>query len=147
MSPINVSLDALIQAFDDNSLERSYYLDKTTGRVFNLLEDHSDPETEEMAWEIEADGGRRYISIPKMSLEEEIAERESFVNDLKEEELKKKLTEMLETDRSNGRRFTDFITKERQARDQWRAYRRARSRERAHRWIESLEISIRLMSS
>lgn len=147
MSPINVSLDALIQAFDDNSLERSYYLDRNTGRVFNLLEDHSDPGTEEIAWEIEADGGRRYILIPKMSLEEEIAEREAFVNGLEEEGLKKKLTDMLESDRSNGRRFLDFVAKERQARDKWRAYRRSHSRERANHWIQSLDLAVRLTSS
>ena len=147
MSPINVSLDALTAAFDDNSVERSYYLDRNTGRVFNLLEDHSDPETEEIAWEIEADGGRRYILIPKMSLEEEIAERESFVNDLEEEGLKKKLAEMLEGDGANGRRFMDFVTKERQARDRWRAYCRVRSRERANRWIASLDLAVRLTAS
>ena len=74
--------DALIVAFDDNSLERSYYLDRDSGKVFNLLEDHHDPETEEIAWQIEADGGRRFIQIPKLSMEEMMQEQDAFLESL-----------------------------------------------------------------
>ena len=141
MSPITVNMDALTLAFDDNSLERSYYLDTNTGRVFNLLEDHSDPETEEIAWDIEADGGRRYVLIPKMSIEEELEERDAFVATIEDETLKKKLSDMMDADGTTGRRFTDFVTKDRGVRDKWRTFRRSRSRERAVLWIESLKLN------
>jgi hypothetical protein len=74
-----VNLDALVVAFDDSEPARSYYLDRDTGTVFNFLEDHDNPETQEMAWQIEVDGGRRFIQIPKLSIEEELQEQDSFV--------------------------------------------------------------------
>lgn len=141
MSPITVNMDALTLAFDDNSLERSYYLDRNTGRVFNLLEDHSDPETEEIAWDIEADAGKRYILIPKMPIEEELEERDAFISIIGDDALSKKLSDMMDADGTTGRRFTEFVTKDRLVRDKWRAYRRTRSRERAIRWLESLKLT------
>jgi hypothetical protein len=143
MNPIKVNLDALTLAFDDNSLERSYYLDRDTGRVFNLLEDHSDPETEQIAWDVEADGGRRYILIPnRMSLEEEIEEREAFTAIVEDGELKKRLSEMLDADGTRGRRFVEFVTRDKQVKDRWRSFRRARSKDRADRWLKSLNLRV-----
>ena len=131
--------DALIVAFDDNSLERSYYLDRDSGRVFNILEDHHDPETEEMAWQIEADGGRRFIQIPKLSMEEMMQEQDSFWESLEDGKLKTAIAVVLESD-PDGSGFDEFIHRRRDAREKWRAYIKARSGERANRWIESLGI-------
>jgi hypothetical protein len=129
-----------VVAFNDSSLERSYYLDRDTGRVFNLLEDHNDPETEEVAWQIEADGGRRFIQVPKLSMEETMKEQDSFVDSLEDGDLKRKLTEVLESDR-DGTHFEEFIKRQREARDKWRAFVKVRSRERADQWLESLGLS------
>ena len=41
---VKIDLEALFVAFSDDSVERSYYLDRDSGRVFNVLEDHDDPE-------------------------------------------------------------------------------------------------------
>ena len=131
--------DALIVAFNDNSLERSYYLDRENGRVFNLLEDHHDLETEEIAWQIEADGGRRFIQIPKLSMEELMQEQDSFVESLEEGELKTALAEILESD-SDGSGFEEFVHRRRDAREKWRAYIKIRSGERADEWLESIGI-------
>lgn len=140
MSSPNVDLDALTHAFTDSSLERSYYLDLETGRVFNLLEDHNDPETEEIQWQIEADGGRRYAQIPKLSLEEEMQEQDTFVESLDDAELKAKLTEVLEKDR-DGSHFNDFVTRDRKARDKWRVFWKDRSRQRADQWLDKLGLN------
>ena len=131
--------DALIVAFDDNSLERSYYLDRDSGRVFNILEDHHDPETEEIAWQIEADGGRRFIQIPKLSMEEMMQEQDSFLESLEDGELKTAIAVVLESD-PDGSGFDEFIHRRRDAREKWRAYIKVRSGERADRWIESIGI-------
>lgn len=131
--------DALIVAFNDNSLERSYYLDRENGKVFNLLEDHHDPETEEIAWQIEADGGRRFIQIPKLSMEELMQEQDSFLESLEDGELKTDLAAVLESDR-DGSGFEEFVHRRRDAREKWRAYIKIRSRERADKWLESLGI-------
>ena len=135
-----VDLDTLVMAFNDNSLERSYYLDRDTGKVFNLLEDHDDAETEEIAWQIEADGGRRYVQIPKLSMEEILEEQDSFVATLEDGDLKAKLSEILESD-SDGSRFEEFVNRERDARERFRTFLKVRSRERADEWLKSLGIS------
>ncbi len=47
---MKVDLEAVFVAFSDDSVERTYYLDGDSGRVFNVLEDHDDPETRELVW-------------------------------------------------------------------------------------------------
>ena len=131
--------DALIVAFNDNSLERSYYLDRENGRVFNLLEDHHDPETEEIAWQIEADGGRRFIQIPKLSMEELMQEQDAFLESLEEGELKTAVAAVLESDK-DGSAFEEFVRRKKDAREKWRAYIKVRSGERAEEWLKSLGI-------
>jgi hypothetical protein len=133
---VNVDLDSLVLAFSDNSLERSYYLDRDTGRIFNLLEDHDDPETEEITWQIEADGGRRFIQIPKLAMEEVLEEQDSFVNSLEDGELKAKLSEILESD-TDGSLFEEFVKRKKEARDKWNAFAKVRSRVRADEWLSS----------
>jgi hypothetical protein len=137
---VKVDLDSLVMAFDDNSLERSYYLDRETGRIFNLLEDHDDAETQEIAWQVEADGGRRFIHIPKLTMEELLAEQDSFVESLEDGKLKNSLLEVLESD-TDGSGFEEFVKRQRNAREKWRAFTKVRSRERADTWLESHGIS------
>ncbi|MFQ5792154.1 MAG: UPF0158 family protein [Acidobacteriota bacterium] len=139
MGAPKVDLDAVVVAFSDNAPERSYYLDRETGQVFNLLEDKDDPETEEIVWQIEADGGRRFVPVPKLSMEEEMREQDSFVESLEEGDLKKELSSVLESDR-DGSRFGEFVSRHRAAREKWRAFLKVRSRERAYQWLESLGI-------
>jgi hypothetical protein len=138
---VKVDQDSLVMAFDDNSLERSYYLDRETGKIFNLLEDHDDAETEEITWQIEADGGRRFVHIPKLSMEEIMEEQDSFVESLEDGELKTKLSKVLESDR-DGSRFEKFVKRHRDAREKWRAFTKVRSRERADAWLDTHGISI-----
>jgi hypothetical protein len=137
---VKVDLDSLVMAFDDNSLERSYYLDRETGRIFNLLEDHDDAETQEIAWQVEADGGRRFIHIPKLTMEELLAEQDSFVESLEDGKLKNSLLEVLESD-TDGSGFEEFVKRQRNAREKWRAFTKVRSRERADTWLKSHGIS------
>jgi hypothetical protein len=137
---VKVDLDSLVMAFDDNSLERSYYLDLETGRIFNLLEDHDDAETQEIAWQVEADGGRRFIHIPKLTMEELLAEQDSFVESLEDGKLKNSLLEVLESD-TDGSGFEEFVKRQRNAREKWRAFTKVRSRERADTWLKSHGIS------
>ncbi len=131
--------DALIVAFNDNSLERSYYLDRENGRVFNVPEDHHDPETEEIAWQVEADGGRRFIQIPKLSMEELMQEQDSFLESLEDGQIKTALATVLESDR-DGSGFEAFVHRRRDAREKWRAYIKVRSGVRAKEWLESIGI-------
>ena len=133
---MKIDLDALVVAFNDNSMERSYYLDRETGKIFSLLEDHNDTETEEIAWQIEADGGRRYVHVPKLSMEETMQEQDDFVESLDDGELKNQLTKLLESD-PDGSRFEEFIKRAREAREKWQTFVKIRSRKRADEWMES----------
>ena len=136
MASTSIDLEGLVVAFDDESPARSYYLDRETGKVFSFLEDHEDAETVEIAWQIEADGGNRYLQIPKLTLEEELEEQDSFVESLDDGGVKDKVAKVIESDH-DGSRFQDFITKHREPREKWRAYFHVRSRERAELWLKS----------
>jgi hypothetical protein len=140
MEPVKVDLEALVVAFNDNSPEHSYYVDQETGRVFSLLEDRNDSETEEITWQIEADGGRRYVHVPKLSMEEAMQEQDSFVESLDESDFKTKLSKVLESDR-DGSGFDEFVERNRDAREPWQAFVKVRSRERAEKWIKTLGVS------
>ncbi len=137
---MKVDLEALVIAFNDNSLERSYYVDRETGRIFDLLDDRKDAETEEIAWQIEADGGRRYVQVPKLAMEEAMQEQDSFVESLEESELKTKLSKVLESD-PDGSGFDEFVKRNREAREKWLPFVNIRSRERAENWLKSLGVS------
>ena len=132
---MNVDLDAVVVAFSDDALKRSYYLDTDSGRVFNVLEDHDDPETQELVWQLEADTRGRYVQIPKPTLEETLEEQDAFVASLADGDLKTKLDTMLADDH-DGSKFADFVERNREARDAWRDFRVVRSRKQASEWLK-----------
>ena len=137
---MKVNLEALFVAFGDESVERTYYLDSDSGRVFNVLEDHDDPETQELMWALESDTRQRYIQIPKPTLEETLKEQDAFVASLQDEsELKTKVETILENDH-DGSKFADFVLRDRLARDAWRDFRVDRSRQQTNEWLKSLSL-------
>jgi hypothetical protein len=137
---VHVDLEAIVVAFSDDDVKRSYYLDTDSGRVFNVLEDHDDPETQELIWQLEADTRGRYVQIPKPSLEEQLSEQDAFVESLSAGALKGKLEEMLADDH-DGSKFADFVERNREARDSWRDYRMARSRKQASEWLKKQDFA------
>ncbi len=137
---MKVNLEALFVAFGDESVKRTYYLDSDSGRVFNVLEDHDDPETQELMWALESDTRQRYIQIPKPTLEETLKEQDSFAASLGEgSDLKTKIEKMLEDDH-DGSKFADFVLRDRAAREAWRDFRVGRSRQQANEWLKSLSL-------
>lgn len=135
---MNVDLKALIVAFSDESVERSYYVDTDSGRVFNVLEDHDDPDTREVVWELESDTRGRFIQVPKPSLEETLKEQDAFVESL-EGEMREKLDKVIEDDH-DGAKFAEYVERHRDAREAWRDFRQARAREQANEWVKSLNL-------
>lgn len=137
---MKVDLEAVVVAFSDDSVERSYYLDGDSGRVFNVLEDHDDPETQELVWALESDTRGRYIQVPKPTLEQALKEQDSFVESL-EGELREKLDKIIEDDH-DGAKFAEFVERNRDARESWRDFRKGRSREQASEWLDSLNLKL-----
>ena len=140
MASVSIDLEGLVVAFDDESPAHSYYLDRETGKVFSFLEDNADAETEEIAWQIEADAGKCYLQIPKRTLEEELEEQDSFVESLDDGELKEKVAKVIESDH-DGSQFQDLVIRHRETREKWRAHCHVRSRERADLWLKSLGLT------
>jgi Uncharacterised protein family (UPF0158) len=138
---VNVDLEAVVVAFSDDSVERSYYLDTDSGRVFNVLEDHDDPETQQLVWQLEADSRGRYVQIPKPGIEEKLEEQDAFVASLADGDLKSKLETVIEDDHA-GTKFADFVERNREARDAWRDFRMARSRLQASEWLKEQNYSV-----
>ena len=138
---MKVDFDAVVVAFSDDSVERSYYVDTDSGRVFNVLEDHDDPETQQLVWQLEADTRGRYVLIPKPSLEEQLQEQDAFFESLSEGDLKTSLRDVLEDDH-DGKKFSDFVERNREARDAWRDYRMTRSKEQASEWLKKQNLPI-----
>lgn len=137
---MKVDLEALFVAFSDDSVERSYYLDGDSGRVFNVLEDHDDPETRELVWALESDTRGRYIQVPKPSLEETLKEQDAFVETL-EGDMREKFDKIIEDDH-DGAKFAEYVARNRDAREAWRDYRVIRSRAQASEWIKTLNLSV-----
>ncbi len=135
---MKVDLEAVLVAFSDDSVERTYYLDGDSGRVFNVLEDHDDPETRELVWALESDTRGRYIQVPKPSMEETLKEQDAFVESL-DGDLKEKLDKIIQDDH-DGSKFADFVERNREAREAWRDYRTLRSRDQANAWIQTLNL-------
>ena len=136
---MKIDMEALYVAFGDDSVERSYYIDRDSGRVFNVLEDHDDPETQELVWQLESDTRQRYLQIPKPTMEETLREQDAFLESLEEGELKTKLNSLVEDDH-DGSKFAEFVSYDKKARDAWRSYRMTRSREQAKSWLETLDL-------
>ena len=135
---MKVDLEAVLVAFSDDSVERTYYLDGDSGRVFNVLEDHDDPETRELVWALESDTRGRYIQVPKPSMEETLKEQDAFVESV-DGDLKEKLDKIIQDDH-DGSKFADFVERNREAREAWRDYRTLRSRDQANEWIQTLNL-------
>lgn len=135
---MKVDLEAVLVAFSDDSVERTYYLDGDSGRVFNVREDQDDPETRELVWALESDTRGRYIQVPKPSMEETLKEQDAFVESL-DGELKEKLDKIIQDDH-DGSKFSDFVERNRQAREAWRDYRSLRSRDQANKWVQKLNL-------
>ncbi len=135
---MKVDLEAVFVAFSDDSVERTYYLDGDSGRVFNVLEDHDDPETRELVWALESDTRGRYIQVPKPSMEETLKEQDAFAESL-DGELKEKLDKIIQDDH-DGSKFADFVKRNREAREAWRDYRTLRSRDQANEWVQKLNL-------
>lgn len=135
---MKVDLEAVLVAFSDDSVERTYYLDGDSGRVFNVREDQDDPETRELVWALESDTRGRYIQVPKPSMEETLKEQDAFVESV-DGELKEKLDKIIQDDH-DGSKFADFVERNREAREAWRDYRTLRSRDQANEWVQKLNL-------
>ncbi len=130
-------LEALVAAFVDDGLERTYYYDRDTARVVSVAEDHEDPSTQEMVWQLESDIRGRFVAVPKPRLEDTLNEQDAFVESLPAGEMRARLEALLEDD-PDGSKLAQLVNRDRDVRPAWRKFRAARARIQASEFLNRL---------
>ena len=131
-------LEALVAAFVDDGPERTYYYDRDTARMVSVAEDHEDPLTQEIIWQLEADIRGRFLPVPKPRLEDTLNEQDAFVESLPEGEMRRRLEAVLEDD-PDGSKLAQIVTRDRAVRPAWRKFRATRARAQASEFLSRLE--------
>ncbi len=130
-------LEALVAAFVDDGLERTYYYDRDTARMVSVAEDHEDPSTQEMVWQLESDIRGRFVAVPKPRLEDTLNEQDAFVESLPAGEMRARLEALLEDD-PDGSKLAQLVNRDRDVRPAWRKFRAARARIQASEFLNRL---------
>lgn len=131
-------LEALVAAFVDDGPERTYYYDRDISRMVSVAEDHEDPSTQEIVWQLESDIRGRFVPVPKPSLEDTLSEQDAFVESLPEGEMRQRLEALLEDD-PDGSKLAQLVNRDRTVRPAWRQFRAARARVQASDFLNRLE--------
>ena len=130
-------LEALVAAFVDDGPERTYYYDRDTARMVSVAEDHEDPSTQEIVWQLESDIRGRFVPVPKPRLEDTLNEQDAFVESLPAGEMRQHLEALLEDD-SDGSKLAQLVNRDRDVRPVWRKFRAARARIQASGFLNRL---------
>ena len=130
-------LEALVAAFVDDGLERTYYYDRDTARMVSVAEDHEDPSTQEMVWQLESDIRGRFVAVPKPRLEDTLNEQDAFVESLPAGEMRARLEALLDDD-PDGSKLAQLVNRDRDVRPAWRKFRAARARIQASEFLNRL---------
>lgn len=130
-------LEALVAAFVDDGLERTYYYDRDTARMVSVAEDHEDPSTQEMVWQLESDIRGRFVAVPKPRLEDTLNEQDAFVESLPAGEMRARLEALLEDD-PDGSKLAQLVNRDRDVRPAWRKFQAARARIQASEFLNRL---------
>lgn len=130
-------LEALVAAFIDDGPERTYYYDRDTSRMVSVAEDHEDPSTQEIVWQLESDIRGRFVPVPKPRLEDTLSEQDAFVESLPEGDMRRRLEALVEDD-PDGSKLARLANRDRDVRPAWRKFRAARARLQASEFLDQL---------
>jgi hypothetical protein len=130
----SVDLDELAEAFADASRELEYSVDRETGEVILVSETLGFIEAGEQRFEMSLQPGR-YLRLPVATVDDFVADLESFVDGMTDQRLATRLEEALEeSDPARAVRHT--LAKHEDIANAFAAYRAIRFRRRAARWAE-----------
>lgn len=140
---LKVDLDQLYWAYEDATLENSYYLDLETGEILFFSELlMSDEEIEEKIGEIEDELGKRYISLPRTSPQEGYRNMSEFIETVTNEDLKQKLWIAIDG-QGAFRRFKNVLGGYPKERERWFEFKNARIEKRVKDWLKAKDIQIK----
>ena len=144
MNVSDLDLVALTQALDDHEPDREHYLDLDEGTLWTFVFSESTDETRSRHEQVRAeangeraDGERAWARVPSMTTQEAYEEVEDFVEDVTGDDLRQTLFTALEK-KGALRNFREVLMQLPQARQQWSAFRKERSRARVERFLRDL---------
>jgi len=137
---LNIDLDELCEAMENNSYEHEYYLDLETGEILFISDYMDDEETKKLKDRIEEDF-ERYERIPKAESNEGYEDMADFIATVKNEHLAE-LLDVAINGKGAFRRFKDVLLNYPEERERWFKFKDERIEERGLEWLDDIGISI-----
>jgi len=137
---LNINLDELCEAMEDNSYENEHFLDLETGEILFVSEYMDDEESEKLKDRIEEDF-ERYERIPKAESHEGYQDMIDFIATVDNERLAE-LLEVAINGKGAFRRFKDVLLNYPEERERWFKSKDERMEERALEWLDDIEVTL-----
>jgi len=137
---LNISLDELCEAMENNSYEHEYFLDLETGEILFISDYMDDEETRELKNRIEEDF-ERYERIPRAESNEGYEDMVDFIATVDDERLAE-LLEVAINGKGAFRRFKEVLLNYPEERERWFKFKDERMEERALEWLDDIGISL-----
>ena len=132
----NEVLQELIDCYDDNSMEHSYYFNVKTNEIIFLSEYlDSGEEYEELNEEVEEGFGETYFRVPQTDSRQGFIDMEEFVETVKSDDVQAELYKALSGHRGVFRRFKDTLMDYPEIQQQYYQYKEERNKERVIEWL------------
>jgi len=131
---VQVDLDALMSAFEDDDYEQTHFLDVRTGEVIPIPEeDFEEEELHPVAARVESHPDR-YLTVPKLDPDDVLEDLAAYVQDLPDEDVREKMAEALQ-EGLEGVDFEAFFEGHPELAEGWEAFRRQRLQDRVLAWL------------
>ena len=137
---LNISLDELCEAMENNSYEHEYFLDLETGEILFISDYMDDEETRELKNRIE-ENFERYERIPRAESNEGYEDMVDFIATVDDERLAE-LLEVAINGKGAFRRFKEVLLNYPEERERWFKFKDERMEERALEWLDDIGISL-----
>ena len=140
MRKVKISIEDLIEAFENCSLDVQYFLDMEKGEV-EFIGEFEDQENREEFYEKIDSNSEKYLSIPEKDSREEYHIMVDFVNNVKDKILQDKLAIALDGKGAFGR-FKRVLSEYPKEREKWFEYKDEKSRELVEEWLQENELEL-----
>jgi hypothetical protein len=137
---LNINLDELCEAMENNSYENEYFLDLETGEILFVSEYMDEEESEKLKERIEEDF-ERYERIPKAESHEGYQDMVDFIATVDNEHLVE-LLEVAINGKGAFRRFKGVLLNYPEERERWFQFKDERMEERALEWLDGIDVAL-----
>lgn len=142
---IQVDLDALMAAFEDEDYSQIHYLDAQTGDIIPIPEaDFEEEDLHPVAAQVDSHPDR-YLAVPRLDPDDVLEDLAAYVQDLPDEDVRDKLGIALQRG-LEGLDFGAFFEGHDDLAEGWIAFRRGCLVERVRAWLENNGLRARAAS-